>query len=197
MNRAASIFPVLLILTFTCHIASAESSGGFVLATHLGVAEGNFNLESDNSDADTGYFLDISLGYAFSNGFALTGGASTAGFDYEVSLLGESLEANFSLNMFDVSGWYFLPIGQKWELYGRLGLASTLGEFRLGNLIADDEGSGLVLALGVNWRLSKQVFLSVDLHQRYYGLAFNSGEEGVDTQDELTTTGLSVGIVWR
>jgi hypothetical protein len=178
-------------LSVVCSPSQAQTRDGFMAALRIGGAESNFNFESDDNNADTGTFGDIVAGYAFSNGLALTGGVSVSDFVYELTVAGASTELQLTFSMYDLSGWYFLPVGQSWELHARLGLGNTTGEFKGGNLNEEDSSTGFVVGLGAEWFFAESFALSIEGHWRSYGLAF----EGV--KDEITTTGLAIGVMWK
>jgi len=168
--------------------------GGF----GLGVAEGNFDLETENDEADQGFMFDAIIGWAFTDRFALSAGVSVAGFAYETYLGGGDIKLDtgrldMTFLMGDVSGWYFLPVwSDVLKLYGRVGIGTTTSkrEFE-GEELESEDSVGVVASAGLECFLSESFALTMDIFYRTYGVKL----QGLD--DEVATDGLTLNAIWR
>jgi len=172
---------------------------GFFGGLGFGIAEGNFDLETGNDEADVGEVIELKLGYAFTDRWAVSvgGGPTLFAYKYEAGLGPLTAEAGtreFTFSMFELCGWYFLPIyADVWKLFARAGLGRTVvtDEFE-GEKVEETESVGLVGAGGVEWFLTHHFALTMEVYVRTWGITL----EGMDDK-EVMTSGLSFNLMWR
>lgn len=187
------VFCVLGVLS-VCDKAQADPRMGFMLGGGLGFAESNFNLEATNNDGDIGRAVELNAGYAWAGGFALTGGVSGVYYEYSSLLFEDVILLELSFLMTDVSAWYFFDRGGAWEFFVRGGIGSTTVLLDLGFAQDEDDSGGIVLGVGALWYFKSNLALSLDATFRSYGVTLNADDF---EQDEVTTTGFKVGLMWR
>jgi len=168
-------------------------------AVGLGIAEANFNLETENDEADVGMLFDMKLGYAFHERWAATVGVAPAVFSYKYTAalggfpLMESTR-NITFMMGDISGWYFQPIWKdRLKLFARLGLGATtaMDEWNDKELSSTDS-AGVLLAGGAEWFFGRVFGLNLEIYMRTYGVTL----EGMGDK-EVIASGLVLNLMWR
>ena len=183
---------VLLTLCVAAPSYADVGQGGFG-GLDLGFAEGNFSIDDADSSADVGDIFSLFGGYRLRSGLGLSLGLSEAYYAYAREVDRDRLSFEFALSMLDLSAWYFVPLGRRWEGHVRGGLGLTSAQAGNGLITSSQDSNGLVLSGGVAVRLVGGFALYTELHFRTYGVRFNS----FDVDDELRTTGLSAGVGWR
>lgn len=184
---------VLLLLALGPAQAQADRDG-FFIGFGLGLGQGNFDVDSEDDNADVALYGDVNLGFAWPSGFGIGGGASVSDFRYRLEALGEDL-AEFRLTFvaLDASGFYFLPLGKRFELAFRGGLSATSASLSLNDESLEEESSaGVHLGIGGHLFFGKTFALVSELFYRTYGVAFVATNE-----EEVTVSGVWVGVRWR
>lgn len=130
---------------------SADPSGIFGEFA-LGISRGNFSMD-DDGEADTGYALRGTLGYAWEVGFHLGGSLAVQGYEYEYVLQtgiedADTLKLILATVTLDL-GWHFV-VHPNFEIPLTLRLGSVSATME-GRLIAD-EASGSVFCLAAGAR---------------------------------------------
>lgn len=201
-NTISSMTALVLVL---CSIQGAHAGEGYRERTGFfgglgfGIAEGNFDLETGNDEADMGEVFEFKLGYAFTDrwGVSVGGGPTVFAYKYEAgfgTLKAEAGSRNFTFSMYEICGWYFLPIyADVWKLFARAGLGGTVvaDEFD-GEKVEETESVGLVGAGGVEWFLTHHFALTMEVYFRTWGVTL----EGMDDK-EVMTSGLTFNLMWR
>jgi len=194
--RAAIVALAVAVLLVSPRPSSAQLGpigegvfGGF----DLGGATGNFDLDTVDSDPDTGQIGGFHVGYRTLRGVGFSFGVSEAYFGYSRVLDDAEVSAEYVLEMLDVSAWLFAPIGRVLEAHVRGGLGLTTGEAREGIFRNTSSSNGFLLSGGGAARIAGPVVIYADLSYSTYGVAFTR----IGVNDELTTVGFSVGIGWR
>jgi hypothetical protein len=163
--------------------------GGF----NLGGAKGNFDLDTVDSNPDTGQIGGFHVGYRTVRGVGFSLGVSEAYFGYSRVLDEGEVAAEYALEMLDLSVWLFAPIGRVLEVHARGGLGLTTVQARESIFRSDASSSGVLLSGGGAIRVAGPLVIYSDLSYRSYGVAFTR----FDVDDELTAIGFSLGIGWR
>lgn len=176
--------------------AGAEGRSGLYGGFALGIGEGNFSIDSADSDADIGIHLDASVGYAWNVGPGALGAAagfSVTSFAYEVQVLGTSVaDLSLSFTTLDLLAHYFLPVSDNLEVPLRVGISRTKGTVEFESADEEEESTGFVVSGGIGWFAWESGSLIAEIYYRTYGLAFAATKD-----EEVSVAGLVLGARWR
>ena len=176
---------------------SPDRSGGF-FKVEAGVGLGNFDLETTNDEADAGGTFALGGGWSGESGFGVGVTISVTQMSYQSLLLAaagsDKISSALSLLLVDVGPWYFAEASSDFVFHFHLGIGGSKVTWETDLFKEEDSSLGLVAGAGAALYITESLGLSFDLTWRSYGLAFKRG--GTDT-GELSTTGLTVGLLYR
>jgi hypothetical protein len=174
--------------------------GGFDLA----VAVSNFDATTTESNPNIGALIAAEAGWRFDLGIdlGLSLGFSGAGFGFPVTVMvppamggGETeVDADVALDMLEISGWIFVPVGESLELHGQIGGGPSSGQLSAGTTTIDKDGWGYLATAGLALRLQRNLVLVGEGYFRNYGFTIDEFE---GFTDDLFTYGVTFGIGWR
>lgn len=129
---------------------------------YAGGAYTNFDADGADVDAVTGR-----LGYRFNPNFAVEGEASTGIGD------DDGVDLNHNAGLYAVG---ILPLGERFDLHGRVGYQTT----EVGTPIGDVSDDGIGYGVGATWRVTPAVGIRADWTR-------------LEGEDEAEADALSVG----
>ena len=171
------IFSLLVLCALSSSLYATEDTHGFYIGGALGWVNTDLKIDPARlfSETHTQVQLDeTDSGWKLMTGYRL-GRYLSAEFAY--TDLGQieahtntPIKANSNVNGLSLSGIAMLPLGENFSLTGRLGLyrwdrsASTLisGLGQLTSVVADDNGTDMVLGVGLNWHLFSRFALRAE-----------------------------------
>lgn len=193
---AAILSAATLLATAPAQLSArprTSARSGFMLGAMLGPGFGNFDLEANDAEGDTGALFAAFAGYAWPNGFALTADLSRIDFEYQATVLGLQLRYALSFTMAAPCAWYVFDLNRDWVGYVRAGLGVTKGRAEF-IVTTEDDAEGLLLGGGAAWYFSDAVAMTLDLTFRNYGIKFTDPNF---KEEDVQVTALTLGVLWR
>lgn len=146
----------------------------------------------DDSDSSFRFFG----GYKFSPNFAVEGGYIDLG---TVSVTAPTASLSADATAFDVSARGILPVGNNFEVYGRVGIyfASRNARVTAGTLAAgaNDTRNDVLYGVGATWNLPNNMGLRAEWIQ-YTGLATNNFDIAVGVDSKSDVSVMNIGLVY-
>ncbi len=168
---------------------TAASAAGFYVGANVGQAKYHFSCGAGCDQDTTPTSFRLLGGYRFNRIFSAELGYNDLG-KARYGLPGAS--ATLSAEVYDLSALASWPLGNRFSLYGRLGLYhGTLKQSGVGAF-----GTGKGTRDAVTWGVGGQFDLTTSLGLRAEWRRFSKMGGGDFTQ-EADVDDLSLGIVWR
>ncbi len=155
----------VMFLMFAC--GNATASEGFFISGGFGTAKLDDSFDG-LSDSDDSTAFRLGAGWKFSDHFALEAGYQDFGdFEYTLDIPNEpgqsSGSAELSADGFTFGAIGYLPLNDKFSLYGRAGMYFWDGDAEINEVSqAAPEDTNPYVGLGLSYAISERVFLTGD-----------------------------------
>jgi outer membrane protein with beta-barrel domain len=177
----------LLAVALVAAVAPAASAGTYI---GLGIGTGASISDSNNTTyAADGRSGRVALGFSFGR-IAIEGAYS--GFS---ASMGTSASGNFDSRTLQVAGKYNYPLGDNFEIFGRLGLIRTQLTPTLVTTDMTVTGDGYTLSAGVEYRLPSFGSIFVDYTRNHASFNETFDQPAIyDQTASMWTLGLNISL---